>query len=116
MLETEAWESFPQAAFSQARFGGIWQPAIRGVRRRNAIRLPGNPRAVAINTSKSPREKKAILLEPSFDHKHQALAQRKHHRRRRLLQRSFEHQKRQPVDCRPGQILCVFAIFLAEQA
>jgi hypothetical protein len=31
------------------------------------------------------REEKAILLEPSFDHKHQALAQRKHHRLRHLV-------------------------------
>jgi hypothetical protein len=64
MLETEAWESFPQAAFSQARFGGIWQPAIRGVRRRNAIRLPGNPRAVAIILPNRHARKKQFYSSP----------------------------------------------------
>ena len=54
--------------------------------------FPG--RAVIIPLKKiqtTTREEKAILLEPSFDHKHQAMAQRKHYPLRHLAQRSFKH-------------------------
>lgn len=56
------------------------------------------------------------LAETMFHHNHQPLAQRQHHFLWHLMQRSFERQKCQPVNCRPRKILRIFAILLAEQA
>jgi hypothetical protein len=52
------------------------------------------------------------VAQASFHHDHQPLAQRQHHFSWHLMQRSFKHQKCQPVNCRPARYSASLRSFL----